>query len=295
MRENTLPSMFCTNLLNHTALSVYIANKTFSQMDCRGLINTYLNDCNLNLKSQMLQEPALDLVNKVNPKSRWWIKTDATDIKEGLRESMNNEWSGDIDWGDGTLQKKHEEYKKYLEFVRSIGCRNRKDPATVRIDLTKVMEGLQRDIQFLSDGQNAAKGMYERKRKQVNVSEEVLFALGWDLEGYSQLIQMNSSLSDMITEITCKLDSSGHASVSAGLSVLKKKLEDYAKGISMKKREVASHILLFMISDEQRNQKPYAVPVRFIKYKSITDEKLRNLEDELKERMKAMGMVPVGE
>ena len=70
-------------------------------------------------------------------------------------------------------------------------------------------------------------------------------------------------------------------------------MED-VKGLTFKKREAASYLLIFMISDEQRNSKPYAIPVRVIKYKSITDSRLRVLTDELKTDMKRVGMKTVG-
>lgn len=50
-----------------------------------------------------------------------------------------------------------------------------------------------------------------------------------------------------------------------------------------------------MISDERRNCKPYAIPVRFLPYHSITDGILRDLEEEVENEMKAIDMVPVGE
>jgi hypothetical protein len=49
-----------------------------------------------------------------------------------------------------------------------------------------------------------------------------------------------------------------------------------------------------MIADELRNRKPYAVPVRFMPYKSLTDSKLRDLELELEEAMRNAGMTVVG-
>lgn len=49
-----------------------------------------------------------------------------------------------------------------------------------------------------------------------------------------------------------------------------------------------------MISDELSNFKPYAVPVRVIKYKSITDAMLREFKEELRKAMKECGMTTVG-
>lgn len=71
-------------------------------------------------------------------------------------------------------------------------------------------------------------------------------------------------------------------------------MEKYSKDLYSKKRNAASHLLIFMIADEQRNMKPYAIPVRFLPYHSITDTMVRQLRNELKESMKSMGMTPVG-
>ena len=49
-----------------------------------------------------------------------------------------------------------------------------------------------------------------------------------------------------------------------------------------------------MISDERRNSKPYAIPIRFLPYQSVTDEMMRSLENEIENEMKANDMVPVG-
>ena len=49
-----------------------------------------------------------------------------------------------------------------------------------------------------------------------------------------------------------------------------------------------------MVSDELRNFKPYAVPVRVRKYCSLTDQNARDLKDELKTAMEDIGMVTVG-
>ena len=56
-----------------------------------------------------------------------------------------------------------------------------------------------------------------------------------------------------------------------------------------------THLLFFMISDEQRNYKPYAIPVRVVTYKSITDDKVLKLKEELKDAMTQIGMKVVGE
>jgi len=49
-----------------------------------------------------------------------------------------------------------------------------------------------------------------------------------------------------------------------------------------------------MIADERRNHKPYAIPVHFLPYKSLTDAKLRELEVQLEDAMRRNGMTVVG-
>ena len=75
---------------------------------------------------------------------------------------------------------------------------------------------------------------------------------------------------------------------------LKSALLVYLKDLYTKKRTAASHMLVFMIADELRNRKPYAIPVRFMLYRSLTDSKLRELELQLEEVMRNMGMTVVG-
>jgi hypothetical protein len=66
------------------------------------------------------------------------------------------------------------------------------------------------------------------------------------------------------------------------------------KGNATKTRVAASHILIFMVSDELRNFKPYAIPVHVMKYTSLIDKNARDLEDEFKIAMEDMDMVTVG-
>jgi len=52
--------------------------------------------------------------------------------------------------------------------------------------------------------------------------------------------------------------------------------------------------MIFMIADELRNMKPCAIPVRRLPYKSITDNVLKYLRDEIRNVMNSIGMVVLG-
>jgi len=67
-------------------------------------------------------------------------------------------------------------------------------------------------------------------------------------------------------------------------------LKDYFK----LRRTAASHIFVFMVSEERRLSKPYAVPVRFIPYRSLTDNQVKSWAQELISLMEEMEMKVVG-
>ena len=70
----------------------------------------------------------------------------------------------------------------------------------------------------------------------------------------------------------------------------------YLRNLFIKKRQPgATHVLLFLVSDERRkNRKPYALPVQYVPYKSIRDQFVRDLTDIIKREMIALGLKPVG-
>ena len=86
--------------------------------------------------------------HKINPSGRWWLKADATDIQVGLRESMRNEWAGDVDFGDSALQEKHKEYLSYLQFISKL---EKKGPSLL-LDLQKLETSLDQERAFLKQG-----------------------------------------------------------------------------------------------------------------------------------------------
>ena len=140
---------------------------------------------------------------------------------------------------------------------------------------------------FLKAGAKSANDAYTKVLNGCTSSEQSKMELAWNVirfeELLQKLVQLQSDLNGVI---------SGDNNVN--LLSVKSNILSYLKGLYSKKRVAATHILVFMIADELRNRKPYAVPVRFMPYKSITDGKLRQLELELEDVMRANGMTVVG-
>ena len=53
-------------------------------------------------------------------------------------------------------------------------------------------------------------------------------------------------------------------------------------------------MLVTMLSDEKRSSKPYAMPVRYVIYKSIKDQFVRDINRELKKEMVRVGLTLAG-
>lgn len=68
-----------------------------------------------------------------------------------------------------------------------------------------------------------------------------------------------------------------HDNILSQLSSLCHKLTSFIKGITRHQRTAATHVLVFMISTEDRRKRPYALPVQCIPYKGLTDAKIREL------------------
>ena len=75
-----------------------------------------------------------------------------------------------------------------------------------------------------------------------------------------------------------QFSNSGSSNIPSDLWVTQRLLADYLKQQYVEKRSAVTHLMVFMISDEQRNTKPYAVTVRVIPFQSITDAKVRELK-----------------
>ena len=119
---------------------------------------------------------AIEQVHSSCPNARWWIKADATDVQEGLRESMKGQWSGDTDLGDGQLKKLSDEYNRQLSMIKTIYEKGNEQY------MSSLLITLQKDRIFLKRGKEQAQKTHNMKKKQEKASEHAVFALAWEVQ-----------------------------------------------------------------------------------------------------------------
>lgn len=240
----------------------------------------------------VLQMEALRQAAASNPNGRWWIKADACDVRKGLRESVRGAWAGDQDLGDDYVQQLYQQYKTDCSFIKELTA-----PTKLNFSLTefqKLQSLLESNVEFLSSGVAQAKISYEKVLQTSHPSEKSMMELSWDYIGFEELQKQNKELSQEVACIVNNFMCGQHNVLKTSVLKVRDKLLSYLKELYSKKRVAASHLMIFMISDELRNTKPYAVPVRFIPYASITDSKLRELELQIEDAMVSVNMVTVG-
>lgn len=146
---------------------------------------------------------------------------------------MRNEWSGDVDLGDGELKSRHSKYVKYLEFVCSIGLKGRTSTDDIKEDLGEMCSKLSIEKEFLISGYEDAKKEYKSAQETASATEKTLFACAWKVEEYSKLLEKNASLSQSLNNVISIINSGVNHSLNIGatLASLRKELLDYVKGI----------------------------------------------------------------
>lgn len=197
---------------------------------------------------------------------------------------MRGEWNGNEDLGDGSLQALYADYKARCVFVKGVVT-----PARSRLiasDARKLLLDLEGDLEFLTAGAEVANDAYS-KAIDSGKSDHIKMELAWTVVGFEEKVKK-------VRTFQTQLEGFAHDVASGDLISLKSDFLTYLKDLFSKKCTAATHVLVFRIADELRNRKPYAVPLRFMPYKSLTDSKLRDLELELEEAMRNAGMTVVG-
>ncbi|KAI8517793.1 hypothetical protein Bbelb_038100 [Branchiostoma belcheri] len=244
--------------------------------------------------SSSIQVTALEHFAKhKKPGTRVWFKADACDIKVALQTSVKGKWAGDVDLGDGSLQKLREDSDRRVACVKKAG----KVPTRSQLeaDVLKLLKDVEEDIVFLEDGLEVAQKKYTEKFRQPNSSTELLKGLEWERVEYHTLLVQAKTFYERYERLLAALDPSSPQPdrVAQCLVELAKDSQTYLQNLFKKRRVAADHAMVIMVSDERRNQKPYAVPIQLIPYHSLRDQFLQEFLNKCHEEAKKLGLTPV--
>ena len=121
-----------------------------------------------------------------------------------------------------------------------------------------------------------------------------MFEAGWKVEELKRLVdtsqQLIATISVAIQVINDPMTDMVKDNVAHRLDNIRESLSTFTRDLSRHQRSPASHIFVMMISSEQRNIKPYAVPVQCLPYHSINQQVMRQLVCNLMKEMKSRGM-----
>lgn len=121
-----------------------------------------------------------------------------------------------------------------------------------------------------------------------------MFGLAWDVKELNDLNETGRELIVECTTLVDKLLDPSYDGITNNLanqiSTFRERVLSFVKSTTMYRREPATHILVVLISPEERNKKPYALAVQCIAYKSIRDSEVRQICNKIVKEMTVRGM-----
>ena len=242
-----------------------------------------------------MQESTILQLKVANPDGRFWIKLDATDMQPGIFESMRGVWNGDTDLGNGELMRLRAQYDgRKTEFHALLDKQEKEELVE---DLEILLQRLDDDKLFLVNGLAESKKKYALKFNAPNTPQETLKSLNWEIVEFQVLLQQSQSLAAKLKDLLANtiFDSSEINTTTRDIKALGDEMMGYLRDIFKKKRQPpADHILVILLSDERRSKKPYALPVSYYPYSSLSDAYVRDLTRSIKSKMKEQNLNVVG-
>lgn len=206
-------------------------------------------------------------------------------------------WNGDEDLGNGKLQELRGLYDGRVDLVAGLSSCG--TCADLELGLRSWLDQLDEDVVFLDDGVKEAVAEYQKIFNNSSTGEESLKNSNWNVVEFQTLLQQ-AQLMEQAYE--SELTNLGPAPVSAdvfrrvkgSLRAMATQAKSYLRDLFKKMRTAATHVLVVMLSDERRHKKPYALPVRYIPYRSLRDQYVRDFTKDVKQHMTERGMTVVG-
>lgn len=126
-----------------------------------------------------------------------------------------------------------------------------------------------------------------------------MLGLAWDLRELSELNDLGRQLIVECATLEDKLMDGNYDKIAdnlpSKLCSFRESTLSLLKRVTKYRRVAATHVLIVMISPEERNSKPYALTVQCIAYKSIKDSEMRGICNKLIKEMHGRKMKVAGQ
>ena len=148
---------------------------------------------------------------------------------------------------------------------------------------------------FLFLALQTAEKTYSEKAMEAKCGTNELFSAGWTVEELQKLIEERQQIVVNIDALLGYLEGGMEVSNPALLLTnIRQRLTSFIRALYHHKRTPATNVYVMMISSEQRQVKPYALPIQLLPYASINETTMRGLIRDILKTMKARGMKVVG-
>ena len=135
-------------------------------------------------------------------------------------------------------------------------------------------------------------------KQGTRTATQSMLKLAWDIQELATINDMSRSILVECQVLVEKLNDPVYDTVEDNLArrltSLRGQMTTFVKRASRYRRNPAGHLLVIMISTEDRKRKPYAMPVQCIAYRSLKDAKIRCIANKVVQEMTQRGMKVAG-
>ena len=129
-----------------------------------------------------------------------------------------------------------------------------------------------------------ANDTYSQKLETERHQQKDMITLSWKVKELNDLAENGRQVYTEIKALASRMqvrEGSREENIPRILQTIRQKANSFVKGVVRHQRTAATHVLVFMISNEERNKKPYALPIQCLPYKGLSDSKVRELANHI--------------
>ena len=133
-----------------------------------------------------------------------------------------------------------------------------------------------------------ANDTYSQKLETERHQQKDMITLSWKVKELNDLAENGRQVYTEIKALVSRMqvrEGSREENIPRILQTIRQKAISFVKGVVRHQRTAATHVLVFMISNEERNKKPHALPIQCLPYKGLSDSKVRELANHIITKM----------